>query len=72
MDGLPSYEEATITPHWLRFVAPYVLISDWRRLSLVNSDFCKQFASRLWLDPLVTARAYGLHPNDGRLKLGGM
>ncbi|ETS73280.1 hypothetical protein PFICI_14885 [Pestalotiopsis fici W106-1] len=64
MDGLPSYEEATTLPHWLQLAAPYVPMADWRRCCLVNSQFHEQFASRLWLDPLVTARAHGLHPND--------
>lgn len=39
-------------------------MTDWRRCCLVNSLFHEQFAARLWLDPLITARAYGLHPND--------
>ncbi|KAM0809652.1 putative F-box domain-containing protein [Seiridium cardinale] len=64
MEGLPSYEEATIAPHWTQLIAPYVPMTDWRRCSLVNSRFYKQFAPKLWLDPLITARAYGLHPND--------
>lgn len=71
MEALPSYEEATTAPHWLQLAAPYVPAIDWRRCSLVNNDFYSQFAPLLWLDPLVTARTYGLHPNDGTLSEHG-
>ncbi|KAH6656882.1 hypothetical protein BKA67DRAFT_553490 [Truncatella angustata] len=64
MESLPSYEQATTAPHWLQLVGPYVLTTDWRRCSRVNKLFYQQFAPRLWLDPLVTARHHGLHPND--------
>lgn len=65
MDGLPSYEEATAAPDWLELAAPSVAPTDWRRCCLVDKHFYRHFAPRLWLDPLVTARTYGLHPNDG-------
>ncbi|KAI0124786.1 hypothetical protein BJ170DRAFT_476231 [Xylariales sp. AK1849] len=64
MDILPSYEEANTGPHWIQLVLPFVPTIDWRRCCLVNRVFYQQFAPRLWLDPLVTARSFGLHPND--------
>ncbi|KAH8678209.1 hypothetical protein BX600DRAFT_507175 [Xylariales sp. PMI_506] len=64
MDALPSYEEAITEPHWLKLVVPYVSATDWRRCCLVDSDFYRHFAPYLWLDPLVSARKLGLHPND--------
>ncbi|KAK8107995.1 uncharacterized protein PG998_010008 [Apiospora kogelbergensis] len=64
MDVLPSYEEATLAPDWLQLAAPYLTAADWRRGCLVNSQWYHQFAPRLWLDPLITVRDLGLHPND--------
>ncbi|KAK7977293.1 hypothetical protein PG988_004783 [Apiospora saccharicola] len=64
MDVLPSYQEATVAADWLQLAAPYLTAADWRRCCLVNSQFYQQFAPRLWLDPLITARDLGLHPND--------
>ncbi|ORY59950.1 uncharacterized protein BCR38DRAFT_350282 [Pseudomassariella vexata] len=64
MEVLPSYEEATNAPDWLGLVAPTIPASQWRRCCLVNTHFYRQFAPRLWLDPLVTVRELGLHPND--------
>ncbi|KAI1842559.1 hypothetical protein JX266_011313 [Neoarthrinium moseri] len=64
MDSLPSYEEATTGADWLQLAAPFVATGDWRRCCLVSSHFYRHFAARLWLDPLVTSRRFGLHPND--------
>lgn len=66
MDVLPSYQEATVAADWLQLAAPYLAAADWRRCCLVNSQFYQQFAPRLWLDPLITVRDLGLHPNDGK------
>lgn len=66
MDVLPSYEEATLAPDWLQLAAPYLTAADWRRGCLVSSQWYHQFAPRLWLDPLITVRDLGLHPNDGK------
>ncbi|KAI0008971.1 hypothetical protein F4779DRAFT_584641 [Xylariaceae sp. FL0662B] len=64
MEILPSYAEATTNPDWLDLVALYVPVVDWYRCSLVDGRFYRQFAPRLWKDPLVTVRHLGLHPND--------
>ncbi|KAI1506711.1 hypothetical protein F5X99DRAFT_14073 [Biscogniauxia marginata] len=64
MDNLPSYQEATTTPDWLDLVAPYVPVASWKICCLVSCRFYRQFAPRLWQDPLVTIRHFGLHPND--------
>ncbi|KAI1337328.1 hypothetical protein F5Y15DRAFT_408153 [Xylariaceae sp. FL0016] len=64
MNDLPSYKEATTRQDWLELCAPYVSVADWRRCCLVNRRFYRQFAPRLWQDPLVAIRELGLHPND--------
>ncbi|KAI1389198.1 uncharacterized protein F4822DRAFT_437522 [Hypoxylon trugodes] len=64
MEILPSYEEAITGPDWLSLVAAYIPVIDWLRCCLVNRRFYRQFAPRLWKDPLVTVRQLGLHPND--------
>ena len=66
MDVLPSYEEATLAPDCLQLAAPYLTAADCRRCCLVSSTWYRQFAPRLWLDPLITVRDLGLHPNDGK------
>ncbi|KAI1492827.1 hypothetical protein F5X96DRAFT_317714 [Biscogniauxia mediterranea] len=64
MESLPSYHEATTGPTWLQLIAPYVPVASWPACCLVSRQFHRQFASRLWQDPLVTVRQLGLHPND--------
>ncbi|RYP45082.1 hypothetical protein DL768_008513 [Monosporascus sp. mg162] len=64
MENLPSYEEAMSGPDWLSLAAPFVPLSSWRQCCLVNRRFYREFAPRLWQDPLVTVRKLGLDPND--------
>ncbi|KAI8958875.1 hypothetical protein F5Y11DRAFT_359681 [Daldinia sp. FL1419] len=64
METLPSYERATTAPDVLDLVAAYVPVADWIRCCLVDRRFNRQFVPRLWLDPLITIRHLGLHPND--------
>ncbi|KAL2174358.1 uncharacterized protein P884DRAFT_332042 [Thermothelomyces heterothallicus CBS 202.75] len=54
---LPSYRAATTRPDWLALVAPYVRINDYASLCLVSRHFYRQFAPRLWNDPLAV-----MHP----------
>ncbi|OTB13422.1 hypothetical protein K445DRAFT_304158 [Daldinia sp. EC12] len=64
MEILPSYKRATTAPDLLDLVAAYIPVVDWTRCCLVDRRFYRQFAPRLWQDPLVTIRHLGLHPND--------
>ncbi|KAI0095644.1 hypothetical protein F4814DRAFT_181462 [Daldinia grandis] len=64
METLPSYERATTAPDLLDLVVSYIPAKDWPRCCLVDRRFYRQFAPRLWQDPLVTIRHLGLHPND--------
>ncbi|KAI0180773.1 hypothetical protein GGR52DRAFT_521616 [Hypoxylon sp. FL1284] len=64
MEVLPSYEQAVAGLDWLDLVAPYIPIADWSHCCLVDKRFWRQFAPRLWQDPLVTVRLLGIHPND--------
>ncbi|KAI1471024.1 uncharacterized protein F4812DRAFT_449324 [Daldinia caldariorum] len=64
METLPSYKRATTAPDLLDLVAAYIPVVDWPRCCLVDRRFYRQFAPRLWQDPLVTIRQLGLHPND--------
>ncbi|KAI1652038.1 uncharacterized protein F4817DRAFT_1660 [Daldinia loculata] len=64
METLPSYGRATTAPDLLDLVASYIPVKDWPRCCLVDRRFYRQFAPRLWQDPLVTIRCLGLHPND--------
>ena len=64
--SLPSYHEAVARSDWLDLVAPYMPISDYAKLCTVCRRFHRQFAPRLWNDPLKAARALGLHPNYGK------
>jgi hypothetical protein len=54
----PSYQDAMKRPDWLHVVAPYVSISDYARLCLVDKRFYHQFAPRLWNDPLAVLRRF--------------
>lgn len=54
---LPSYQDATTRPDWLALVAPYVPVREYARLCLVCRRFYRQFAPRLWNDPLAAAAA---------------
>ncbi|KAI1800753.1 hypothetical protein F4811DRAFT_496281 [Daldinia bambusicola] len=64
METLPSYKRATTAPDLLDLVAAYIPVVDWPQCCLVDRRFYRQFAPRLWQDPLVTIRQLGLHPND--------
>ena len=70
MATLPSYQEATSRSDWLEIAAPYFAIRDYARLCRVSRSFNRQFAARLWKDPLKAARLLGLHPNSGEHRLG--
>ena len=70
MDALPSYGEATLALDWSHLVAPYLSAADWKQCALVNSRFYGHFAPLLWLDPLISVRDLGLHPNDGKQGIG--
>jgi hypothetical protein len=50
---LPTYEEATARPDWLTLVAPYIPLRDYARLCRVSRRFYREFAPRLWADPLT-------------------
>ena len=65
MASLPSYQEATVRPHWLDIVAPYIHAMDYARLCLVDRRFYAAFASRLWKDPLKIIRLMDPESVDG-------
>lgn len=67
MSSLPSYQEAVGRSDWLGIVAPYASARDYASLCLVSRRFYRQFAPRLWIDPLRTVRVLGLDPGDGVL-----
>lgn len=67
MTTLPSYEEATARPDWLKLAAPYVRFGDYRSLCLVSRHYWQIFAPRLWANLLLAARQSGLDPSDGAL-----
>ncbi|KAK3314775.1 hypothetical protein B0H66DRAFT_563634 [Apodospora peruviana] len=60
MEQPPSYQDATKRVDWLELAAPYVSFADYPRLCLVCKRFYKQFAPRLWHDPLTAALKLGL------------
>ncbi|KAL2265168.1 hypothetical protein VTJ83DRAFT_6268 [Remersonia thermophila] len=49
----PTYHEATTRPDWLTLVAPYVPLRDYARLCRVSQRFYREFAPRLWGDPIA-------------------
>lgn len=65
MAFLPSYQEATARPDWLKLVAPYCEFDDYRPLCLVCRRFRDVFAPLLWTDLFHAARLGGLEPGDG-------
>ncbi|KAH9896329.1 hypothetical protein F4778DRAFT_772197 [Xylariomycetidae sp. FL2044] len=64
MEELPSYQQAIDGSDWLTCVASYIPVKAWPACCLVNHRFYHEFAPRLWQDPLVSVRHFGLHPND--------
>ncbi|KAJ6439487.1 leucine rich repeat domain-containing protein [Purpureocillium lavendulum] len=64
MAALPSYQEATSRPDWLRLTAPYVRFDDYRSLCLVSRRSWRIFAPCLWADLLRAVRRAGLDPGD--------
>lgn len=69
MAGLPSYQEATARPDWLRLVAPYVPFDDYHWLCRVSRPFWSVFAPLLWRNPLQSLRLSGKDPSDGKFDL---